>query len=159
MTENKTVPTGASVNEFLGGVASDTRRRDAHLLVEMMARVTGTEPQMWGPSIVGFGMQHYHYESGREGDMPRVGFSPRKANLVLYVLTGAGSEARLLTRLGKHRTSISCLYINKLADVDLTVLEAMIADAWTRAGVAAECEKAMSRNGAAASRGGNHTRL
>ena len=134
MPENKTKPTGASVNEFLGGVANDTRRRDAQTLVALMARVTGVEPQMWGPSIVGFGMQHYRYESGREGDMPRVGFSPRKANLVLYVLTGAGGEAALLARLGKHTTGVSCLYINKLADVDLTVLEALAADAWARSG-------------------------
>jgi hypothetical protein len=134
MPENKTQPTGASVNEFLSGVANDTRRRDAHALIAMMARVTGVEPQMWGPSIVGFGMQHYRYESGREGDMPRIGFSPRKAKLVLYVLTGAGSDAALLARLGRHTTGVSCLYINKLADVDMTVLEAIAADAWARSG-------------------------
>lgn len=134
MPENKTRPTGASVRDFLGGVASDTRRRDAHALAAMMARVTGAEPQMWGPSIVGFGIQHYRYESGREGDMPRVGFSPRKASLVLYVLTGAASEAARLARLGKHTTGVSCLYVNKLADVDLTVLEAMVADAWAWSG-------------------------
>jgi hypothetical protein len=132
MSENKTKPTGASVSEFLGGVANDTRRRDAHTLVAMMARVTGVEPQMWGPSIIGFGLQHYRYESGREGDMPRIGFSPRKTNLVLYLLTGGGREAALLARLGKHTTGVSCLYINKLADVDMTVLETMAADAWAR---------------------------
>ena len=87
---------------------------------------------MWGPSIIGFGSQHYRYESGREGDMPRIAFSPRKASLVLYVLTGARSEAALLARLGKHRTGASCLYVNRLADVDLTVLEAIAADAWAR---------------------------
>jgi hypothetical protein len=134
MPENKTKPTGASVREFVGGIANDTRRRDAHTLLALMARVTGVEPQMWGPSIVGFGIQHYRYESGREGDMPRIGFSPRKAKLVLYLLTGAESEATLLTRLGKHTTGVSCLYVNKLADVDMTVLEAMVADAWSRSG-------------------------
>jgi hypothetical protein len=134
MPENKTKPTTASVTEFLNGVADDTRRRDAQTLVAMMAKVTGVEPRMWGPSIVGFGVRHYRYESGREGDMPRVGFSPRKANLVLYVLTGAGSEAAWLARLGKHTTGVSCLYINKLADVDLTVLAAMIAHAWACSG-------------------------
>lgn len=130
MAENKTRPTGASVNEFLEGVANDTRRRDAHTVLEMMKRVTGEEPQMWGPSIIGFGIQHYRYESGREGDVPRVGFSPRKANLALYVLTGTESEAGLLARLGKHKRGVSCLYINKLADVDMRVLEDLIADVW-----------------------------
>ena len=134
MPENKTKPTGASVSEFLGGVANDTRRRDAHTLVALMARVTGVEPQMWGPSIVGFGSRHYRYESGREGDMPRIGFSPRKASLVLYVLTGAAGEAALLARLGKHTTGVSCLYINKLADVHMATLEALAADAWARSG-------------------------
>jgi hypothetical protein len=134
MPENKTKPTSASVSEFLSGVANDARRRDAHTLIAMMTRVSGVEPQMWGPSIIGFGIQHYRYESGREGDMPRIGFSPRKANLVLYLLTGAGSEAALLARLGKHTTGVACLYINKLADVDMTVLEAMAADAWARSG-------------------------
>jgi hypothetical protein len=134
MPENKTKPTGASVSEFLDGVANGTRRQDARTLVAMMTRVTGAEPQMWGPSIVGFGTQHYRYESGREGDMPRIGFSPRKANLALYVLTGAGGEAALLARLGKHATGVSCLYLNKLADVDMAVLEALASDAWARSG-------------------------
>ena len=134
MPENKTKPTRASVSEFLRGVANDTRRRDAHAVLAMMTRVTGVEPQMWGPSIVGFGIQHYRYESGREGDMPRIGFSPRKGSLVLYLLTGAPGEAALLARLGKYTTGVSCLYVNKLADVDTTVLEAMAADAWARSG-------------------------
>ena len=132
MPENSMRPTGASVTGFLDGVENDTRRKDAQTLIEMMSRVTGAEPQMWGPSIIGFGTEHYRYESGREGDMPRVGFSPRKANLVLYVMSGAESEAALLARLGKHRTSVACLYVNKLADVDLTVLEALVADAWAQ---------------------------
>jgi hypothetical protein len=132
MPENKTKPSRASVSEFLRGVANDTRRGDAQTLIAMMTRVTGVEPQMWGPSIIGFGIQHYRYESGREGDMPRIAFSPRAANLVLYVLTGAPSEAALLARLGKHRTGVACLYINKLADVDMTVLETMAADAWAQ---------------------------
>ena len=133
MTENKTRPTRVSVNEFLKGVENDARREDAHTLVAMMKRVSGVEPQMWGPSIVGFGTQHYRYESGREGDMLRIGFSPRKSNLALYGLTGTG-RADLLARLGKHKTAVSCLYINKLADVNMTVLEEMAADAWKRSG-------------------------
>jgi hypothetical protein len=133
MAENKTQPTRASVSAFVSGVENDARRRDAHTLIAMMKRVSGVEPQMWGPSIIGFGIQHYRYESGREGDMPRIGFSPRKGNLVLYMLTGTGREA-LMARLGKHRTGVSCLYINKLADVHMTVLEEMAADAWRRSG-------------------------
>lgn len=132
MPENRTTPTDASVRAFIDAVANDTRRRDAHAVLGMMKRVTGVEPRMWGPSIVGFGTMHYRYESGREGDMPRIGFSPRKAGLVLYVLTRADGEAALLARLGKHTTGASCLYVDRLSDVDVTVLEAMAADAWAR---------------------------
>jgi hypothetical protein len=130
MAENKTQLTRASVNDFLDGIENEVRREDARMLVAMMKRVTGVKPQMWGPSIIGFGIQHYKYESGREGDMPRIGFSPRKGNLALYMLTGPGREA--LARLGKHKTGVSCLYINKLSDVDMKVLEEMAADTWKR---------------------------
>lgn len=131
MAENKTQPTQASVDDFLDGVADGTRRRDAMALVALMQRVSGVAPEMWGPSIVGFGRQHFRYESGREGDMPRIAFSPRKANLVLYL--GSGPEtAERLARLGKHRTGVSCLYVNRLADVDLAVLETLVVDAWQR---------------------------
>ncbi len=131
MTENQTRPTGASVSEFLSTVQNDVRRRDAQTVLAMMRRVTGVEPQMWGPAIIGFGSIHYRYESGREGDMPRIGFSPRKQNLALYVLCGRGSEA-FLSRLGKHKTGVSCLWVNKLADVDMGVLEEMTAATWKR---------------------------
>lgn len=131
MTENKTQPTDASVSEFLMGLEHDARRKDAHALVEMMQRVTGVAPQMWGPSIIGFGVRHYRYESGRTGEILRIGFSPRKSKFALYMLTGAGSD-ELMARLGKHTTGASCLYINKLADVDMAVLEAMAVDAWQR---------------------------
>jgi hypothetical protein len=134
MPENQTRPTGADVSDFLSGVTNSTRRKDAQTLVAMMTRVSSVAPEMWGPSIVEFGSQHYRYASGREGDMPRIGFSPRKANLALYVLTGTEREAAWLARLGKHTTGVSCLYINKLADVDLSVLEALTADAWAAAG-------------------------
>ena len=133
MAENKTKPTGASVSAFLRGVENDVRRKDAKTLLAMLTRVTGASPHMLGPTIIGFGTKHYRYESGREGDMPRIGFSPRKANLVLYGLTGTGSQ-ELMTKLGKHKTGTSCLYINKLADVDTTVLEALAANAWKRSG-------------------------
>ncbi len=137
MAENKTQPTRASVRAFVDAVENDTRRQDAHTLLAMMKRVTGVEPQMWGPSIIGFGIQHYRYDSGREGDMPRIGFSPRKGNLALYILTGRES-ADLMARLGKHKTAVSCLYINKLADVDMTVLEEITADVWKRTGADAD---------------------
>ena len=96
----------------------------------MMRRITGEEPRLWGPSIIGFGEYHYKYESGREGDFMRVGFSPRKANLVLYIMPGFARHDALLDRLGKHKTGKSCLYINKLDDVDRDVLETLIAESW-----------------------------
>ncbi len=126
MAENKTKPTVVSVPAFLDACADEARRADAKALAKLMQKVTGDKPKMWGPSIVGFGSYHYVYESGREGDMPIVGFSPRKAANVLYGTIGfAGAEA-LLAKLGKHTTGKGCLYIKKLADVDLKVLEALV---------------------------------
>jgi len=122
MAENKTRPTQASVDAFLDAVDNPVRRSDGKSVRAMMERVSGEPATMWGPSIVGFGSCHYRYSSGREGDTPRIGFSPRKANLVLYVGGFPGYEA-LLARLGKHKSSTACLYLNKLADVDLGVLE------------------------------------
>ncbi|MGZ5473044.1 MAG: DUF1801 domain-containing protein [Thermoanaerobaculia bacterium] len=130
MAENKTQETDASVTDFIAGVENPTRREDARALLELMRRVTRTEPKMWGPSIVGFGKCHYKYESGREGDMPRIGFSPRKANLVLYLASKDDTLDDLLSRLGKHKTSVSCLYVNRLSDVDLKVLETMVRRSW-----------------------------
>lgn len=127
---NKTQPTAVPVEEFVAGVEHPVRRSDAEALLEMFTRVTGEEPVMWGPSIIGFGQYHYVYDSGREGDAPAVGFSPRKANLTLYVLSDHPDQADLLARLGKHRTSVACLYINKLSDVDLDVLEQLIQTAY-----------------------------
>lgn len=130
MTENQTRETDASVEEFLEGVEHRGRRDDAYVLLELMRRATGVEPKMWGPAIIGFGKYHYRYDSGREGDMLRVGFSPRKANLALYLIAkGAGFE-ELISRLGKHKRGASCLYINKLDDVDSSVLESMISLSW-----------------------------
>ena len=130
MAEIKTEPTQVSVDSFIDAVENPTRRRDARTICAMMERITGQEPQMWGPTIIGFGSYHYKYDSGHEGIACRLGFSPRRAELVLYVLTAGEGEAELLSRLGKHRTGKSCLYINKLADVDLSVLEALTARAW-----------------------------
>lgn len=131
MPENQTRPTGASVSRFIAGIENDTRRRDAKRVIAMMRKASGVQPKMWGPAIVGFGSQHYKYESGREGDMPQMGFSPRKQNLSLYL--AKPEDPADLNALGKHSTSVSCLYIAKLADIDEKVLERMIVKAWKRA--------------------------
>lgn len=126
MAETKTMPTQMRVADFIDAAPDAVRREDAKTLVALMSRVTGEEPVMWGPSIIGFGSYHYRYESGHEGDACRLGFSPRKAELVLYVLTGSPEQEAPLARLGKHRTGKSCLYIKKLADVDMTALEEIV---------------------------------
>ena len=131
MAENKTQATEASVEAFLAKVEPEQRREDGRLVAEMMARITGEPATMWGPSIIGFGAHHYRYESGREGDICRIGFSPRKAQLVFYVGAGSGRLDPLLAKLGKHSTGKGCLYIRKLADVDQAMLEALIAKAWS----------------------------
>ncbi|NOX82105.1 MAG: DUF1801 domain-containing protein [Alphaproteobacteria bacterium] len=120
--ENKTKPEKASVAAFINAVENETRKRDAKTILAMMKKVTGEKPVMWGPSIIGFGRHHYKYESGREGDGLTVGFSPRKANMVLYVLGSLGGDAPLLAKLGKYKTGRSCLYINKMEDVDEKIL-------------------------------------
>ena len=130
MAENKTQATEASVEAFLATVEPEQRREDGRLVAAMMARITGEPATMWGPSIIGFGTHHYRYESGREGDICRIGFSPRKAQLVFYVGAGSGRLDPLLAKLGKHSTGKGCLYIKRLADVDQAMLEALIAKAW-----------------------------
>lgn len=122
MAQTKTKPTPAAADAFLAAVPHPVRRADGHALRALMQRVTGEPAVMWGPSIVGFGAVHYRYASGHQGDMPRVGFSPRSANLVLYV-GGFPEYEALLARLGKHKRSKACLYLSKLADVDALVLE------------------------------------
>lgn len=122
MAETKTKPTHVSVDAFISAVDRPQRRADAQVLRDMMERVTGEPATMWGPTIVGFGTYHYRYASGHEGDSPRVGFSPRAANLVLYV-GGFPEYEALLAKLGRHKCSKACLYLGKLADVDMTVLE------------------------------------
>ena len=126
MAELKTKPTDASAEDFIASVANERRRQDGLELLAMYRRTTGLEPKMWGPSIVGFGMYHYKSErSSQEGDWPLAGFSPRKQNLTLYVYPNNFPE--LLKDLGKYTTSVSCLYINKLDDIDRAVLEKLIA--------------------------------
>jgi len=127
MAENKTKPTTVSVAAFIDAIADETRRADAKTLVKMMQHATGEKPRMWGPAIVGFGSYHYTHDTGREGDMAIACFSPRKAATVLYQMTGFSESAALLAKLGKHTVSGSCLHIKKLADVNQTVLEELIA--------------------------------
>ena len=131
MAENKTRPTDQSVLDFLDGVENQTRRSDGLALLEIMGEITGEDAVLWGSSIVGFGSYHYRYESGREGDMPLIGFSPRKQSMTLYIVPGFDDYDDLLARLGKHKIGKSCLYVNKLADVDETVLRRLIDRAYT----------------------------
>ena len=126
MAENKTKPTKVSVTAFIDALTDKTRRAEAKTLVKLMKNASGEKPRMWGPTIIGFGSYHYRYDSGREGDMPLVAFSPRKAATVLYNLTGSSGSKALLPKLGKNVTGKGCLYIKKLADIDQKVLEAMV---------------------------------
>jgi hypothetical protein len=123
---NKTAPTAVSVDSFLDTIADPAVRADCDALVAMMRALSGEEPTMWGPSMVGFGRYHYRYDSGREGDWLRVGFAPRKGKLTLYIMSGFDGEADLLAQLGPHTTGVSCLYIKRLADVDRPTLETLI---------------------------------
>jgi hypothetical protein len=120
------------VTAYIDALTDPIRRSDAKELIQLMRRVSGEKPKLWGPSIVGFGKYHYRYDSGREGDMPLVGFSPRKAALVLYGLLGHGDTKALLAKLGNHTTGKGCLYIRKLADVESTILERLIKNAVAR---------------------------
>ena len=122
----KTLPHDDDVRAFIDAVHHPVRRRDAETLLDLLGRVTGEPAVMWGPSIVGFGTYHYHYASGRQGDAAGAGFSPRKAASTVYLPDGVGTHADLLTRLGPHTSSVSCLYIKDLEKVDLAVLEEVI---------------------------------
>ena len=118
----KLVPTDQTIGEFLAGVENPRRRADAEELVRLLRKVSGEDPVVWTYGIVGFGHHHYRHASGREGDPGTIGFAPRKANLVLYGFNSAPGSEELLARLGKHRQGASCVYVNKLADVDMDVL-------------------------------------
>ena len=126
MAELKTKQNEAGVEEFLNGVSDEKRREDCFTVLELMKKITGEAPKMWGASIVGFGNYHYKYDSGREGEWFVAGFSPRKQNLTLYIMSGFSRYEELLAKLGKHKTGKSCLHINKLEDVNLDVLQEMI---------------------------------
>ncbi len=128
MPENKTVPTSTNVETFLNEINPPVRKQDALVLLELMREITGEDPKIWGPSIVGFGSYHYKYESGREGDMPVLAFSPRKQHMVLYVLNNFKGQADLLEQLGKHKTGKFCLYVKKLLDIDLVILKKIMVE-------------------------------
>jgi hypothetical protein len=126
MAELKTKPNEQSVEDFLNAVEIETKRLDSFAILELMKQETGDEPIMWGESIVGFGTYKYKYASGREGEWPITGFSPRKQNLTLYIMSGFEEYDDLLKKLGKHTTGKSCLYIKKLEDVDQDVLRELV---------------------------------
>jgi hypothetical protein len=122
MPEQKTIPTGQDVEQYLSSIADEKQRQDCFTLLELMRRVTGEQPMLWVGNIIGFGRYHYKYASGHEGDAALVSFAPRKGNLSLYVLSGFEGQEQLLAMLGKHKAGKGCLYINRLDDIDLPTL-------------------------------------
>lgn len=126
MSTNKTQPTDQTPADFIASVEPARRREDGLALLSFFHAVTGFDPVMWGPSIIGFGRYHYVYKTGREGDFLATGFSPRKASLSLYIMPGYQNYGSILARLGKHKLGRSCLYVNKLADIDMDVLAELI---------------------------------
>ena len=127
MAENKTIPTAASVKDFINSVKDERKRKDSFVLLEMMRKASGEEPKMWGSSLIGFGnVKLKSPATGREVDWLRIGFSPRKANFSLYLFGNIKKHAVALKKLGKHKTGMGCLYINRLEDVDLKVLKGLI---------------------------------
>ena len=126
MAEQKTKPTQASVKQFLNQVPEKERRDDCFTVVKIMEEITGHKPKMWGPSIVGFGTYRYKYASGREGDWPITGFSPRKRDLTLYMMVGFEKQTELMKQLGKHSTGKSCLYLKRLSDIHIPTLKKLI---------------------------------
>ncbi|WP_292065715.1 DUF1801 domain-containing protein [Brevundimonas sp. UBA7664] len=123
--EAKTRPTEISVADFIAAVENPKRRADAEALCALFEAISGEPPKMWGPSIIGFGSYHYRYASGHEGDAPRLGFSPRKAQTVVYVMSGFKGQEEMIARIGKVKTSVSCMYVNRLDQIDLGVLREM----------------------------------
>jgi hypothetical protein len=130
MAKNKTIPNETSVSAFIKGVEDEQKKADCQTLIGLMKEITGEEPVMWGPSIIGFGSYHFKYDSGREGDMLLTGFSPRKQNLTLYIMSGFNRYEKLMQKLGKYKTGKSCLYIKRLSDIDLGVLMELIKDSY-----------------------------
>lgn len=126
MAQNKTQPTDKSVKTFIDSIDDQQKRADSYSLLALMKEVTGCEPKMWGPSIIGFDQYHYKYESGREGNFLKVGFSPRKRELSIYLMCSFEKQAETMKKLGKHRTGKSCLYVKRLEDIDLDVLKDLV---------------------------------
>jgi hypothetical protein len=130
MTEVKTKPTEIPADSFIATIEDDKVRADCYTIINLMENITGEKPKMWGPAIVGFGKYTYKYESGRSGEICITGFSPRKANITLYVLAGFPGQEELLQKLGKHKSGKGCLYIKKLDDVKVDVLESLIKESF-----------------------------
>lgn len=126
MSDNKTQPTHQPPEDYIASVTPERRRAEGEILLRLFAGVTGFEPRMWGASIIGYGRYHYVYDSGREGDFLATGFSPRKAKISIYIMPGYRDYGAILDRLGKHALGKSCLYVNKLEDIDLDVLAELI---------------------------------
>lgn len=129
-SQNKTQPTDTPVSKFVSKIVNDEQKKDTETLIRLMKKITKKKPIMWGPSIIGFDKYHYKYDSGREGDMPAIGFSPRKPNIVLYVAMGRPEIKKLLTNLGPYKTGKVCLYIKRLADIDFEVLEQIATESY-----------------------------
>ena len=131
-SELKTQKNKASVRAFIDAIEDDEKRKDCRRIAAMMRKISGKRASMWGDSIVGFGEYHYKYKNGREGDWPITGFSPRKQNISVYIMPGFSKYKKQLAKLGKHKTSVSCLYIKRLSDIDEAVLERIVSDSYQR---------------------------
>ena len=127
MAQNKTTETKVSVAGYVKAIEEKEKRDDSSTIIELMKSASGFEPKMWGPSIIGFGFEHYKYESGHEGDMPIIAFSPRKAAIVLYLALNPDDREALLPKFGKHKTTKGCIYVKRLSDIDMAILKKMIA--------------------------------
>ncbi len=132
MIENKTKPTKADIQKFLASIEHKTRQKDANTMLDLMDRIIDLEPRMWGDSIIGYGQYHYKYDSGHSGNSFITGFSPRKTSLTIYIMPGFKQYEKQLEKLGKHKHSVSCLYITKLENIDQKILEDIITDSVER---------------------------
>lgn len=126
MTENKTQATTASVDDYIAAIADELKRKDTQTLLDLLKKITGDTPVLWGDGIIGFGSYHYQYESGREGDMPLIGFSPRKREFAIYIMSGFEQLQAHLNKLGKHKAGKSCLYIKRLSDININALSELM---------------------------------
>ena len=126
MTENKTQATTASVDDYIAAIADELKRKDTQTLLDLLKKITSDTPVLWGNGIIGFGSYHYQYESGREGDMPLIGFSPRKREFAIYIMSGFEQLQAHLNKLGKHKAGKSCLYIKRLSDININTLSELM---------------------------------